>query len=136
MTTDSTEAEATPASVTFSLSILGARIVHVAIFFNHWSAKLLFPPRVNPEVDQVKSNRMVRVLAPLTQVHPGLWRCELPLMPGWHEYLFLVDQVWVMDPDAPEVCPDGEGGFNAARMVEPVAASPKISPAAAGSDVA
>jgi hypothetical protein len=74
---------------------------------------------------------MVRDQVPLEQVEPGLWRCELSLSRGWYEYLFLVDGTWVMDPDAPEVCPDGAGGMNAARMVEPVAAGHKISRPAA-----
>jgi hypothetical protein len=35
--------------------------------------------------------------------------------------LFLVDGEWMLDPEAPEKCPDGAGGFNSARRIEPVA---------------
>lgn len=120
MTTNAHEVEATPINVTFSLSSPGARVVYVALFFNNWSAELPSPLPLSPGVHQKSGGMMVRDLVPLRQVKPGLWRCELPLSPGWHEYLFLVDHAWVMDPDALEVCPDGTGGFNAALMVKPV----------------
>ena len=123
MTTPPAETEATPVTVTFTLSSPGAQVVHVAVFFNNWSAELPSPCPVTPGVWQEKSKMMVRHLVSLGLVQPGLWRCELPLLPGWHEYLFLVDHAWVMDPEAPEVCSDGAGGFNAARMVEPLTAS-------------
>jgi len=126
MATNTAGTEATPVTVTFTLSSPGAQAVHLAVFFNNWSAELPSPCPVTSGVWQGKNKMMVRHLVSLELVQPGLWRCELPLLPGWHEYLFLVDQVWVLDPDAPEVCPDGAGGFNAARMVEPLTAGHKI----------
>ncbi len=105
-----------PVNVTFSLSSPGAHAVDVAIFFNDWSAELPLP-QVSEDKFKWKGSMAVRAIAPLKQEQPGLWCCELPLLQGWYEYLFLVDGEWVMDPDAPEVCPDGAGGVNAARMV-------------------
>lgn len=132
MTTDTAGTEATPVTVTFTLFSPGARVVYLAVFFNNWSAELPCPRAVIPGTWQGKSQMMVRHLVPLGLVQPGLWGCALPLLPGWHEYLFLVDQTWVLDPDAAEVCPDGAGGFNAARMVEPVPASHRILPPPVG----
>jgi hypothetical protein len=112
--------EGAPISVTFSLSSPGARSVSVAIFFNQWSDQLPLPKKVTGDESQSKDHLMVREFVQLNQVAPGQWSCEISLAPGWHEYLFLVDGTWVMDPDAPETCPDYVGGFNAARMVGPV----------------
>lgn len=106
-----------PVNVTFSLSSPGARAVDVAIFFNNWSAELPLPPQMSQGEFRWKGPMTVRSVAPLRQEQPGLWCCELPLLQGWYEYLFLVDGEWVMDPEASEVCPDGAEGFNAARMV-------------------
>ena len=109
-------------NVTFSLSSPGAHAVAVAIFLNEWSAELPLPHKMKRDELKWKGPMTVRAMMPLKQVKPGLWCCELPLLRGWYEYLFLVDGEWVMDPEAPEVCPDGANGFNAGRMVEPVAA--------------
>ena len=126
MNTVSPVADATPVTVTFSLSAVGARAVSVAFFFNQWSAELPPPERPEEGAPQDKDHLMVRALVGLREMKPGLWRCETPLSPGWHEYLFLVDGAWVMDPDAPEICADYSGGFNAARMVERDAIATKI----------
>lgn len=123
-------------NVTFSLSSPGARAVDVAFFFNAWSTEAPFPPQMSRGELKWKGPMSVRSVMPLKQEKPGLWCCELPLLRGWYEYLFLVDGAWVMDPDATEVCPDGAAGFNAARMVEPVATcdyGPPSSPGAARS---
>ena len=134
MTTPPAETEATPVTVTFTLSSPSARVVHLAVFFNNWSAKLPCPVTATAGGWQGNSQMMVRHLVPLELVQPGLWCCELPLLPGWHEYLFLVDHAWVMDPEAPEVCSDGAGGFNAARMVDPETPRHTIAPIPIGLD--
>jgi len=126
MNTVTPVADTTPINVAFTLSAVGARAVSVAFFFNQWSAELPPPERPNDDEPQHKDHLMVRALVSLEQVKPGLWHCETPLAPGWHEYLFLVDGVWVMDPDAPEICADYSGGFNAARMVERAPAPARI----------
>jgi hypothetical protein len=48
----------------------------------------------------------------LTPVGPGLWTVTLPLEPGVHDYVFVVDgEHHVVDPYAPRVA-DGFGGFS------------------------
>jgi hypothetical protein len=48
----------------------------------------------------------------LHQTQPGLWTITLPLAPGVHDYMFIVDgQRWIPDPAAPQV-DDGFGGVN------------------------
>ncbi len=118
-----------PAStlVAFSLASPGARTVSVAFFFNQWSTDLPTPKPVLATESPSKEHVMVRALVRLEQVEPGQWYCAVPLEPGWYEYLFLVDGQWMMDPEAPEVCPDGLGGFNAARMVEAEAPDNRVS---------
>ncbi len=53
----------------------------------------------------------------LREVTPALWSGEVLLRPGWCEYMFLVDGVWTLDPDAPEKAPDGDGDFSSARRI-------------------
>jgi len=118
--------------VTFALSSPGARAVSLAIFFNQWSVELPVSERPNRDESLSKDHLMVRALMRLQQVTPGQWRCAMPLSPGWYEYLFIVDGAWVMDPEAPEICPDGADGFNAARMVESATAAGQVSRIAAG----
>ena len=55
--------------------------------------------------------------AALAQNVPGSWQLELPLPPGRHEYLFVVDGTWVADPLARESCPNPHGGVNAVIQV-------------------
>ncbi len=48
----------------------------------------------------------------LHQASPGVWTATLPLAPGVHQYVFVVDgQQWVPDPHARQV-DDGFGGVN------------------------
>jgi hypothetical protein len=48
----------------------------------------------------------------LTPVGPGLWAVTLPLEPGVHDYVFVVDgEHHVVDPYAPRVA-DGFGGYS------------------------
>ncbi len=53
----------------------------------------------------------------LTQIAPGSWQLELSLPPGRHEYLFVVDGKWVVDPLARETCPNPHGGVNCVIQV-------------------
>jgi hypothetical protein len=44
----------------------------------------------------------------------GAWTVEIPLPPGRHEYMFVVDErSWVTDPEAPNRVDDGFGNQNA-----------------------
>ena len=42
----------------------------------------------------------------------GIWRAKLPLPPGRHPYLFLVDGEWQIDPACPEKVRNSFGTFN------------------------
>ena len=110
----------TPTSISFALSSPGARKVYVAIFFTEWAAFL--QPVLGAAASQT-IRPMVREWVCLEQVRPGLWSGNVTLPVGRHEYLFLVDGTWVMDPEATDVCPDGDGGFNAVRSVAPAHAA-------------
>jgi hypothetical protein len=112
-------AAAAAVETSFSLAWQGAHTVCLAIFFNDWilqsARKIHFPwnglePRTPP---------LMRALVRLSEAKPAFWLCEVPLQPGWCEYLFLVDGTWVFDPYAPEKCPDGTGDFSCARWIEP-----------------
>jgi Glycogen recognition site of AMP-activated protein kinase len=85
-----------PVYVRFVLYAPGAGRVAVAGTFNHWDADA----------------------GPLAPTHtPGLWTATLPLLPGQHQYVFLVDgQRWVTDPAAPTV-DDGFGRQNSVVAV-------------------
>jgi hypothetical protein len=48
----------------------------------------------------------------LHEAAPGVWAVTIPLSPGVHDYMFVVDgQHWIPDPDAQHVS-DGFGGMN------------------------
>jgi hypothetical protein len=48
---------------------------------------------------------------------PGVWSVTVPLTPGVHDYVFVVDEVdWRTDPHAPQVA-DGFGGLNSRLAV-------------------
>jgi hypothetical protein len=75
--------------VRFELAASGATDVRLAGSFSGWEA----------------SHEM-------TPVGPGLWTVTLPLEPGVHDYVFLVDgEHHVVDPYAPRVA-DGFGGYS------------------------
>lgn len=49
----------------------------------------------------------------------GIWTLEIPLNPGIHQYMFIVDgEVWVTDPHAGEYRDDGFGYRNSVVKVE------------------
>lgn len=50
----------------------------------------------------------------------GWWSITLPLPPGRHAYIFLLDgSEWLVDPRAPAVVDDAWGGRNGLILVEP-----------------
>lgn len=82
-------AEAAPIYVQFRLDAAHASRVALAGSFTNWQ------PRVE-----------------LRQMAPGVWSAMVPLEPGVHDYLFVVDSGdWVPDPHA-GVVEDGFGGVN------------------------
>ena len=48
----------------------------------------------------------------------GTWRATVSLGPGEYQYKFIVDDVWMADPDIVEQVPDGRGGFATPIIVE------------------
>jgi hypothetical protein len=75
--------------VRFELEATGASDVRLAGSFSGWEATY-----------------------ELTPVGPGLWAVTVPLDPGVHDYMFVVDgEHHVVDPYAPRVS-DGFGGFS------------------------
>lgn len=85
-----------PAMTSFSLVAPGAGSVALVGSFNQWDRdrhRLDGPDRA------------------------GRWTISIPLLPGRHEYLFLVDgSIWVPDTTAP-VVDDGMGGRNSVVIV-------------------
>ena len=49
---------------------------------------------------------------PMVALGDGRWVKELTLPPGRYEYRFVVDGVWLDDPNAKEVAPNPHGGVN------------------------
>ena len=47
----------------------------------------------------------------------GVYSCMLLLPKGRHEYKFVVDGVWCVDPDCPEWSPNGLGSLNSVVTV-------------------
>jgi len=68
-----------PRPVEFTWQPRDAKSVHVAGGFNDWK----------PDA------------APLQHDRHGIWRTELRLPPGRHEFKFIVDGVWYCDPSRP-----------------------------------
>ena len=94
-------AQPTPAGpavvyVQFVLEAPGARSVAVAGDFNDWDAR-----HVLEDLDA-----------------DGVWTGRIPLRPGVHEYMFVVDGTdWVTDPGAERWTDDGFGNRNAVLAV-------------------
>jgi cytoskeletal protein CcmA (bactofilin family) len=49
----------------------------------------------------------------------GTWRTTISLSPGSYKYKFIVDGVWMADPDVEQRVPDGEGGWATPLIVKP-----------------
>jgi 1,4-alpha-glucan branching enzyme len=48
----------------------------------------------------------------------GLWQLTIPTLPtGQYRYKYLVDGVWLNDPENPERIEDGHGGFTSILVV-------------------
>ncbi len=77
--------------VRFTLMAPGARTVGLAGDFNGWDP----------------------AATPLVEGGAGVFAASVPVAPGAHEYMFVVDGRWVTDPTAAERRPDGFGRENA-----------------------
>lgn len=88
--------------VQFVLEAPSARSVAVAGDFNGWSPELVLS---DADGD-------------------GRWTGRLPLKPGLHEYMFVIDgSQWVTDPQAERYADDGFGNRNAVLLVTPPSSS-------------
>lgn len=76
--------------VAFKLMAPDARQVFLVGSFNNWSL----------DADPMKQNRS------------GLWKKEKKLAPGTYEYKFIVDGVWLLDPECRETAPNAHGTAN------------------------
>jgi hypothetical protein len=82
--------------VQFALEAVGARSVSVGGDFDEWGGS---HPLTDPEGD-------------------GIWTGRVPVSPGVHSYMFLVDgSIWVTDPLAERYSDDGFGNRNAVVAV-------------------
>ena len=82
--------------ITFALMAPEAREVFLSGSFNDWS----------PASDALKQNRS------------GIWKKEKKLAPGTYEYKFIVDGVWVVDPNCPTTVTDAHGSINSLLEVK------------------
>jgi hypothetical protein len=88
--------------VQFVLEAPSARSVAVAGDFNEWDARHVLE---DPDAD-------------------GVWTGRVPLRPGVHQYMFVVDGTeWVTDPGAERWTDDGFGNRNAVLAVAPPGAA-------------
>jgi len=78
-----------PKPVTFSLQTGEAHRVFIAGSFNNWCAT---------------QHEMIGTA--------GIFKITLPLTPGRHEYKFIVDDVWTVDPKNSETAVNQFGGLN------------------------
>lgn len=83
--------------VTFQLTTAPGSKVCVAGTFNSWD------PGKNPLKENPRSGHYKTVIA-------------IPL--GRHEYKFVVDGEWLVDPNCPESVPNGRGSFNSVICVQ------------------
>jgi 1,4-alpha-glucan branching enzyme len=88
-TAEAAQGNAAPVYVQFRLQVESANSVALAGSFTEWLPAY-----------------------PLQQSADGVWTIVLPITPGVHDYVFVVDgERWVPDPYAPHV-DDGFGGTN------------------------
>lgn len=89
-------AATTERRVQFELSVLPGSLVFVAGTFNNW----------NPTVNQLKDN-------------PGSGHCKatLSLPAGRHEYKYVIDGVWIVDPNCVDWIPNDCGSMNSVLHV-------------------
>ena len=61
---------------------------------------------------------------PLQETEPGVWTALVPLRPGVHDYVFVVDgERWTPDPNAPQQVDDTFGGTNSRISLPELGAS-------------
>jgi len=87
----------TPEGVRFSVEQPAAQTVTVAGTFNGWSASA----------------------HPMTRDASRRWTAVVPLPPGEHLFMYVVDGAWVTPPQADDFADDGFGARNGVVVVPP-----------------
>jgi hypothetical protein len=87
-TTRRLSASTTKKSAAFMLDAPSSTSVAIAGSFNNWEPQ------------------------PMTQGRDSVWRITVQLVPGTHQYKFLVDGEWREDPNNPRKMPNEFGGLN------------------------
>jgi len=82
-------------SIPFSFAAPKARLVSLAGDFNNWDHENM----------------------PMYKGSNGVWYLTVSLMPGRHEYRFVVDGVWQNDPAAQQKIANVMGGENCVKTV-------------------
>lgn len=96
MVISSTDSKGSAISVKFNFYAPEAKMVSIAGDFNRWS---------------IEEGRMMKQ-------DNGVWTIEVPLKPGTHHYMFVVDgKTWVPDPNAELYRDDGFGNKNSVLRV-------------------
>ena len=83
--------------VTFELRADAGRKVSVAASFNNW----------DPAANRLRWN-----------AKDGMYRTHIRLVPGRHEYKFVVDGIWCVDPECDEWVPNDYGSLNSVVIVD------------------
>lgn len=81
--------------VVFEIKAPSGSDVQLAGSFNNW----------NPEKHPMK-------------YESGVYRKTVMLPGGRHEYKFVIDGFWCVDPECKEWCPDGHGALNSVLTTE------------------
>jgi 1,4-alpha-glucan branching enzyme len=81
--------------VKFAIEAKDASAVYVAGTFNGWDAG---------------KNRL--------RMKDGIFSTTLLVSQGRHEYKFIVDDVWLLDPECQEWTPNDKGSLNSVRTVD------------------
>ncbi|MFV2007368.1 MAG: hypothetical protein ACC667_07970 [Longimicrobiales bacterium] len=97
--TSDSAATTTAILVEFRLEAPGAMSVALAGDFNDWETDIVLEDRNGD----------------------GVWTGRVPIQPGIHKYMFVIDGTeWVTDPEAERYSDDGFGNRNAVLAVNPV----------------
>jgi len=83
-------------TVEFSFYAPRAGKVFLAGAFNAWNARSL----------------------PMKKDASGLWKITINLPPGHHEYKYIVDGVWIMEPSCSDKVPNPYGTYNSVIGVQ------------------
>ena len=77
----------------------------------------------SPDADEVylcgDFNEWVPRTLPMIRRGAGHWEKRLALQPGRYEYKFIVNGIWIHNPDSPENVQNAHGSLNSVVEVQP-----------------